>query len=136
MYIKKIIIYRNTKGENNGENNGEDNKENNKENKENNERTNGFIILKDKTKIEKKLFKTKLCSYANECKRGEKCRFAHSKDELVITNCVFGNSCKFIKKEDDKFRNISKTKICPYKHPGENNYHERIINNNNFIIRI
>ena len=116
MYIKKIIIYKNI-------------------NKDSNERTNGFDLLKDKNKIEKKLYKTKLCSYGSECKRGEKCRFAHSRGELVINNCVFGNSCKFIKKVDNSFINISKTKICSHKHPGENinNFRERI---NNFVIKI
>ncbi len=123
MYIKKIIIYKNI---------------NEVENKNINERTNGFDILKDKNKIEKKLYKTKLCTYGSECKRGEKCRFAHSKDELIINNCVFGNSCKFIKNEDGIFKNISKTKICLHKHPGENinNFYERISTNKNFIVKI
>lgn len=143
MYIKKIIIYKNKESEENKENkeSNKESKESNKESKENkgnNERTNGFVILKDKNEIEKKLYKTKLCSYGNQCKRGSKCRFAHSKEELVINNCVFGNSCKFIKKEDDRFRNISKTKICTHKHPGENmnNFRERININNTFVIRI
>ena len=93
-----------------------------------NDRTKGFDILKDKRKIEQKLEKTKLCTYGKNCGRGQKCRFAHSKDELIISNCVFGNSCRFVKKEQNGFTNISKTKICLHKHPNENmdDFYKRI----------
>lgn len=127
MYIKKFIIYKNiSEGSNDITNPGS------------NDRTNGFDILKDKTRIEKKLHKTKLCSYGTECKRGEKCRFAHSNDELVINNCVFRNSCKFIKKEHNIITNISKTKICLYKHPGENmkDFYERTNVDEKFVVKI
>jgi len=93
-----------------------------------NERAKGFDILKDKRKIEINLEKTKLYTYGENCKRGPKCRFAHSKDELIVSNCVFGNSCRFVKKEQNGFSNISKTKICLHKHPDEimDNFYERI----------
>lgn len=100
-----------------------------------NERTQGFEILKDKKKIERTLEKTKLCTYGENCKRGSKCRFAHTKDELIVSNCVFGNSCRFIKKEQNIISNISKTKICQHKHPDESmdNFYERIQINKNTI---
>jgi len=93
-----------------------------------NERTQGFDILKDKNKIERTLEKTKLCTYGENCKRGSKCRFAHSKEELIVSNCVFGNSCRFVKKEQNGLSNISKTKICLHKHQDESmdNFYERI----------
>ena len=93
-----------------------------------NERTKGFDILKDKKKIETTLEKTKLCTYGDNCKRGQKCRFAHSKEELIVSNCVFGKSCRFVKQEQNGFSNISKTKICLHKHPEEsmNNFYERV----------
>lgn len=87
----------------------------------NNQRDKGFNILKDKKKIDQSLKKTKMCTLGNNCHRGSNCRFAHNKSELVQSNCVFGLSCKFVKNEKDAFVNISKTKICRHKHPGENN---------------
>lgn len=100
-----------------------------------NERTKGFDILKDKKKIERNLQKTKLCTYGDNCNRGEKCRFAHSKEELIVSNCVFGNSCRFVKREQNGFTNISKTKICLHKHPDENmdNFYKRIDTNREHV---
>lgn len=84
-----------------------------------NNRSKGFEILKDKNKIDTSLSKTKMCSYGNDCPRGKNCRFAHSKDELKISSCVFGDSCKFIKYTENGIENICKTKICLHKHPKE-----------------
>lgn len=39
--------------------------------------------------------KTKMCKFESFCKRGAKCNFAHSKDELYIPICKFGSKCKF-----------------------------------------
>jgi hypothetical protein len=121
MYIKKIIIYKNIENESNT-----------------NERTNGFDILKNKNRIESKLHKTKLCSHGKDCTRGYKCRFAHSKDELIVSNCVFGRSCKFIIKNGDGIDNISKTKICMHRHPNEelNDFYKRIDIEKNHIRKL
>lgn len=90
-------------------------------------RNNGFDILKDKTKIDNHLKKTRMCIHKN-CKKGSNCAFAHSKNELVLINCVFGDSCKFVKQDGNKFINISKTKICYHRHQGESlaNLYNRI----------
>jgi len=87
--------------------------------KQTNNRNKGFEILKDKNKIDTSLAKTKMCSFGNDCPRGKYCRFAHSIDELKISSCVFGNTCKFIKHTENGIENISKTKICLHKHPKE-----------------
>jgi len=84
-----------------------------------NGRNKGFDILKDKNKIDTSLSKTKMCSYGNDCPRGKYCRFAHSKSELKISKCVFGDNCKFIKYTENGIENLSKTKICLHKHPNE-----------------
>ena len=92
-------------------------------------RSKAFEILKDKSKIDNFLKKTKFCIHKN-CKRGSSCRFAHNKNELLLTNCVFGNSCKFVKEDGNRFINISKTKICYHKHPDESldNFYKRVAN--------
>ena len=82
-------------------------------------RNKAFDILKDKTKIDMKLNKTKMCLYGNDCPRGVYCRFAHSKDELKSSSCLFGDKCKYVKYNGENIENISKTKICIHKHPNE-----------------
>ena len=83
------------------------------------QRDTGFDILKDKKKIDKNMSKTKMCTLGKNCHRGIYCRFAHDKNELVQSNCVFGDTCKFIKKDCNNYINISKTKICKHKHTNE-----------------
>lgn len=39
--------------------------------------------------------KTKMCRFETNCKRGSKCNFAHSQEELYIPICKFGSKCKF-----------------------------------------
>jgi hypothetical protein len=92
------------------------------------DRNSGFDILKDKTKINSTLTRTKMCSFGTNCRRGSSCRFAHSKSELTVSTCVFGNCCKFVSRNSSGFINISKTKICLHKHPDEhvNNFYQRI----------
>ena len=99
------------------------------------ERNNAYDILSDKSKLKNNLQKTKLClSFINKvsCPHGDKCRYAHSINELG--KCFFGDKCRFVKKEKNIYANISKTKICEFKHLNENsdNYLARVgINNNN-----
>jgi hypothetical protein len=92
------------------------------------ERNNGFDILKDKTKMETFLTKTRMCSFGKDCRRGKNCRFAHSKEELNVSTCAFGNCCKFVNRTSRGFENVSKTKICMHKHPDEhiNNFYFRV----------
>lgn len=110
-----------------------------KQQEEVSQRSIGFDILKNKIKIDKRLLKTKMCSLGNNCTRGSNCRFAHSEDELSISECVFGDECRFIYKDGNKIINISKTKICNHKHPGEDkdSFYKRIGGSvNNTPIRI
>lgn len=38
--------------------------------------------------------KTRMCKFAQTCRRGNNCSFAHSEKELYIPACKFGLSCK------------------------------------------
>jgi hypothetical protein len=63
------------------------------------ERTKAFDILGNKTKMEKVLTCTQLCSSVTKgetCRHGSRCRFAHSLDELKTPDCVFGDLCNFV----------------------------------------
>lgn len=93
-------------------------------------RDKAFETLSDKEKMKTKLNCTKLCmSVINktQCKH-KNCRFAHDIKELVIRDCLFKNDCKYIKKVDNQYVNICKTKICEFKHNKEtnDNYYTRI----------
>ena len=90
-------------------------------------RCNGFDILKDKNVMAKKLEKTKMCisiSTGKKCPHGIKCRFAHSVEELCNI-CMFGSSCKNIKKITKTNGSISfenrRGCVCLFKHPEETN---------------
>jgi hypothetical protein len=65
--------------------------------------------------------KTKLCfslKLKKLCIHGNKCKYAHSKDELNIKNCSFNDNCNKIKKECDG-KIVNNGSICFYIHPGE-----------------
>lgn len=92
-------------------------------------RCGAFDILKDKEKIASVMERTSFCKSvhdkngkikpATECSLyGDKCRFAHNKDELKIKKCLFGDDCKFVKiTKTGKYQN-EKGK-CSYIHKGE-----------------
>ena len=88
-------------------------------------------ILTDENKIAIKKKCTKMCeSIVNgiPCRHGTNCRFAHSRDELVIGECFFGTLCKYTKHQGcGIYKNIS-SYICLFKHPGEtkNSYNTRV----------
>jgi hypothetical protein len=108
--------------------------ESNKEIKHTKERNNAYDILSDKDKLKTKLKRTKLClSVLNKtnCPHKENCRYAHTFEDLEP--CLFSDNCRFIKKDKGSYVNISKTKICEYKHKNEtaSNYFNRISVNNN-----
>ncbi len=134
---EKVNTSRNFKTEKNDKNNGWIKVESTKEIKHIKERNNAYDILSDKDKLKTKLKRTKLCLSVlnkNNCPHKENCRYAHKFEELEP--CLFSDNCRFIKKEKGTYVNISKTKICEYKHKNEteSNYFNRItVNNSNNI---
>jgi len=55
----------------------------------------------------------------NPCSHGEKCRFAHNYDELVLSDCIFGTECKHVKRQSEGVYLLLEGKYCNHKHPGE-----------------
>jgi len=67
--------------------------------------------------------KTRMCKSIEggfHCSHGEKCRFAHSLEELVTRNCNFNDNCRFVKFRKGKLVNNESSNICMNKHPHEN----------------
>lgn len=65
--------------------------------------------------------KTKMCvsvSSGDVCRHGEKCRYAHSIDELVVVQCQHGEKCLFVCIKNGLFYN-SNGKFCKFIHPEE-----------------
>lgn len=86
-----------------------------------NQRTGAYEILSDKEKLASSLIKSKMCSSVGkneECQHGENCRFAHSLDELKISNCLFEQRCRFVRMSNGKLVNNGE-KVCSHKHPHE-----------------
>ena len=80
-----------------------------------------YDILADKEKLASSLVKSKMCSSVDKnvkCQHGEDCRFAHSLDELKISNCLFEQTCRFVRMSNGKLVNNGE-KICSHKHPHE-----------------
>ena len=70
------------------------------------------------------LYKTKMCrsvSSTDPCKYGSKCQFAHSKKELVIQQCRFGNNCRFVcfNHLTSEIDNAHNSNICKFIHENE-----------------
>ena len=87
---------------------------------ESEKRTAAFEILADKEGLEKKMTKTRMCNSVGKgkCRHGDKCRFAHSLDELKISTCFFGAKCRFVHTVEGKLVNKGGKK-CDHKHPQE-----------------
>lgn len=87
------------------------------------ERTEAFNLLADKYKMAEKLVRTQMCNSVIEkkqCPHGEKCRYAHSTEELVISECFFKERCRFVRKNQcGRYYNQGKVKKCSRRHPGE-----------------
>jgi len=65
--------------------------------------------------------KTRMCNSldTNEvCRHGERCRFAHSLEELVIRDCHFKDKCRFVNIKSGKLVNEG-SNTCRNKHPQE-----------------
>jgi hypothetical protein len=65
--------------------------------------------------------KSKLCGSIMQnkhCPHGDKCTFAHSRNELNIFDCPFDN-CKFVKFYNNSYQNTHKYYKCEKKHKNE-----------------
>ena len=65
--------------------------------------------------------KTKMCdsiSSGTPCRHSEKCRYAHSVNELNIQECQHGENCLFVCNRNGTFYN-SQGKFCKFIHPCE-----------------
>lgn len=92
-------------------------------------RQDALEILGDEKAIRKLKKCTKMClSVLNgtTCRHGDKCRFAHSEEELTIGECFFGSRCKHVYYNKGEYMSI-KGKQCQHKHPAEtdSNYYNR-----------
>lgn len=78
-----------------------------------------------KKKTIQKQNKTNLTQMCNsvftgeECLYKEKCRFAHSKSELLVFDCPFGSNCHYVKNKSNGVYTSVEGKFCRNKHPGE-----------------
>jgi hypothetical protein len=77
--------------------------------------------LSDKKEMEKVLTKTRMCKsveMGTVCRHGVRCRFAHSLDELVACQCVFGMECRRVERVGGCYKNCG-DRVCNFIHPGE-----------------
>lgn len=90
----------------------------------NDHRSRAFEMLEDKKKGGANLLKTKMCrstETGEACPHGDRCRFAHTLEELRISECFFGDRCRFVRRHRNQdgiyFNNAGK--FCNHLHPGE-----------------
>ena len=88
--------------------------------------------LQDKEAMAKRLTKTRLCWSVQKgvpCPHGAgNCHFAHTKDELRMAPCLFGDRCRFVRWRGSEYcNNSSSDRKCHYVHPEESreNYMKR-----------
>ena len=65
--------------------------------------------------------KTKFCTLIKEgkkCPKGDKCNYAHFKNELNISNCPY-DDCKFVRLYNNKYQNTHKYYLCDRRHKNE-----------------
>ena len=77
----------------------------------------------DEKVVQERLTKTRMCISVErgvKCPHGDKCRFAHSMDELQLPQCMFGCDCRFVQsKGNGLFGNFGTRKVCKFIHTGE-----------------
>ena len=81
-------------------------------------RDRGYQEIQDKKLMQKAFVKTTMCKSVKKgvpCRHGKKCRFAHSRAELTIRDCRFGEHCRF-------------KDTCHFRHKGETDeaYYQRV----------
>ena len=80
----------------------------------------------------KSLSRTKMCMSVAKgvpCRHGDRCRFAHSQEELQVAKCFFGCNCRFVRQTNQGWWvNAGGDKKCTFIHEGEDkeNYVKRM----------
>jgi hypothetical protein len=91
------------------------------------EKDDSWISVKRKEKDSSKksetnvYHKTKFCTLIKEgknCPKGDKCNYAHFKNELIISNCPY-DDCKFVRLYNNKYQNTHKHYLCDRRHKNE-----------------
>ncbi|MCP3682145.1 MAG: hypothetical protein GY861_05580 [bacterium] len=86
-------------------------------------RTAAYEKLQDRDEMAKRLTKTRLCWSVEKgvpCPHGEdKCKFAHTKEDVRMAPCLFGERCRFVDWDGSAYCNMSNHRHCPYNHPEE-----------------
>jgi len=73
-------------------------------------------------KLAESLIKSRMCISVDKnekCQNGDNCRFAHSLDDLRISDCLFEQRCRFVRMSNGELINNGE-KVCLHKHPHEN----------------
>jgi hypothetical protein len=66
-----------------------------------------YDVPLDKQKLTNSFVKTRMCTTVDKnenCRHGENCRFAHSLDELKISNCLFEQRCRFVRMSSKSYK--------------------------------
>ena len=87
------------------------------------QRSAAYEQLQNKEGMAERLTKTRLCWSVEKgvaCPHGkDKCKFAHSLDELRMSPCVFGGHCRFVQLHGiSNYKNCG-DRVCQYLHPDE-----------------
>lgn len=69
----------------------------------NERRTTAFKAIGDSRLASVNKRKTAMCRNRDKCPFGDKCNFAHSKEELRVAICAFGDTCTGFRKGTCKF---------------------------------
>ncbi len=65
---------------------------------------------------------TKMCRVVLQNTKCEilECQYAHSLEELIVSDCGYGDTCIHVKRDGDEYKNIDpKNKVCMRIHPDE-----------------
>lgn len=64
----------------------------------------------------------RLCKNPNACRFGNRCDYAHSIEELVITPCSYGSGCTSVYTKNGLYYNNPHRKVCRFLHQEESNH--------------
>ena len=89
-------------------------------------RSQALDTLADQKKLREAKKYTKLCDSVTSgkpCRHGERCRFAHSIEQLTVSPCFFEEKCRHVKNVGGMIHNIDGKPCCRHIHPGETKDH-------------